>query len=95
MELEGAVSATETGGLMKKLAVLILAALFAFGATGAVYSTDAWAKSSKSSESNKKTKKKTAKKKTKKKAGAKKKNKKKTASATEYNKTGLNESQPA
>ena len=40
---------------MKKLAVLILAALFAFGATGAVYPTDAWAKSSKSSGSKKKT----------------------------------------
>jgi len=34
---------------MKKLAVLIMAALFAFGAAGAVYPTDAWAKSSKSS----------------------------------------------
>jgi len=40
---------------MKKLAVLILAALFAFGATGAVYSTDAWAKPSKSSSDKKKS----------------------------------------
>jgi Flp pilus assembly protein TadB len=83
--IEGALSATETGVLMKKLAVLILAALFAFGATGAVYSADAWAKSSKSSGSNQKAKKKTAskKKKKKKKAGA----KKKTA-AKEYRRNG-------
>jgi len=61
---------------MKKLAVLILAALFAFGATGAVYSTDAWAKPSKSSSAKKKSKKnskekkkKTASKKHKKKGG--------------------------
>jgi len=61
---------------MKKLAVLILAALFTFGAAGAVYSTDAWAKSSKSSASKEKSKKgskekkkKTASKKHKKKGG--------------------------
>ena len=61
---------------MKKLAVLILAALFAFGAAGAVHSTDAWAKSSKPADSKEKSKKgakekkkKTAAKKHKKKGG--------------------------